>query len=225
MRAQKYRGLIFDGALISGVMAGTVTVAVASCVIEQAMDHGEPAGAVLPARESGWIAWWPGNEPGLAEFTKRKYLHGSPCPYRVGERRYVKETWDCFAADYGTRKVGIVYRADGHREYVECPDWPVVVTLRDKPKWRSPMSMPRWAARTWIEITGVKPARCQEITEEEARLSGAECMAPEWPSIGNSTYWRGYAALWERLNAKRGLPWSLNAWVWRCTLKLCEAPK
>ena len=54
------------------------------------------AGAVHPARESGWISWFPGGEKmggiPLDEFTKQRYANGIRCPYgQVGDMLAVKE--------------------------------------------------------------------------------------------------------------------------------------
>jgi hypothetical protein len=94
--------------------------------------------------------------------------------------------------------------------------------------------MPREHARTWVEIVTVKPARGQEITEEEMLASGlTPCnnLYRLYPTVlVGSPIWskdarEGYAAFWDRLNARKGFPWVSNPWTWRCTLKLCEAPK
>ena len=63
--------------------------AVAYFPLQQAVDKhdGTFAGAVHPARESGWIAWWPGGDPlgELAEFTRKQYQHGFASPYQPGD--------------------------------------------------------------------------------------------------------------------------------------------
>ena len=228
----KPRGLIFDGALIPGVMAGTVKVT--SRLIKRANPkHGEPAGAIHPARESGWIAWWPGNGAGLADFTKRTYEHGFPCPFRVGERRYLKEAWNIDLGSCGD-KDAIGYKVDGavafwdgeQLEPAAEPEinWNLVSGGLAETGWRSPMLMPRWAARTWIEFTAVRPARCQEITREEILASGivmdpsgAWCQGSDTRCYETSR--DAYAALWERLNKARGYPWSANLWEWRCAFR------
>ena len=61
--------------------------------IRQAVDEvGAPAGAVLPAAEAGWIAWWPGHRDlaRLAAFTRAHYQRGFECELgRVGDRLLV----------------------------------------------------------------------------------------------------------------------------------------
>ena len=89
----KPRGLVIPEPDIKRLIAGeAVTVEVG--VIRKAHTGGAAAGAVLPARESGWIAWWPGwGGEKLAEFTKNEYRIGFPAPFTVGEKVYVKEAY------------------------------------------------------------------------------------------------------------------------------------
>lgn len=178
------RGLIFNGALVPGVMSGTITVT--SRVMKP-----QPSGcwSIPPARlVDGWF-----NRFGCSRDDE-----SIRCPFRVGERRYVKEAW--YRSDLSGPTCGLtLYKAD--------------TNFFSPPRWNSPMFMPRPYVRTWIEITAVRPARCQQITPDEAAASlGYDLPGREILSA--------YVELWNRLNAKRGFPWSANAWVWRCEFSL-----
>ncbi len=61
-------------------------------------------------------------------------------------------------------------------------------------KARSPVTMPKWAARTWLRCTGVEVRRVQTISEDEVRRVGLE------PNDG--TVLRG------KFN-----PWDANPWA------------
>jgi len=203
----KERGIIFCQELIPGVMNGTITLT--SRVIKPQPDG---SSTWLPALSAEPWLFFP---DGLA---------GNPrvlrCPFRPGEKRYVKETW-YYNGEGKDRAQNVAYRVDG-----EMPKY-----IRDAgTHWRSPMMMPRWAARTWIEILSVKPARCQEITLAEIKASGIISHTREpgfacwWDGVNyDETPKMAYAALWDRLNAKRGFPLSANLWVWRMTFKLAVA--
>lgn len=92
-------------------------------------------------------------------------------------------------------------------------------------KWRSPVTMPRWAARLWLKVTGIWPEPVQEISEDDALAEGIQRQA--LPDLNGSRYHWGdtskdrcktaveaYAALWDSINGKKN-PWALNPWVWR----------
>ncbi|WP_343726645.1 hypothetical protein [Burkholderia seminalis] len=85
--------------------------------------------------------------------------------------------------------------------------------------WRRPsIFMPRAAARTLFEVTGVRVERLQNISEPDARdegvtiadrhMRGYSAGAFRPPSI------RAFHDLWDSLNAARGYGWDTNPWVW-----------
>ena len=94
-------------------------------------------------------------------------------------------------------------------------------------KWKPSIHMPRWASRITLEIVDVRIERVQGITEEEARKEGiidggcincgrnepCGCPSPK-PDARD-----GFANLWEKMYAKKGLGWSANPWVWVITFK------
>jgi len=179
----------------------------------------EIAGAVLPALESGWVAWYPGNSEGLADFTKLQYKTGFLCPYgQVGSRLWLRETW------YQDISGGLVcYKADYP---VGDKDWPPSNTAG---KIKPSIFMPRWASRITLEITAVRVERLQEITYLDARAEGILTFDRDNPdpTNGGMGYNRGKAGLpmryestaafmdlWDSLNAKRGYGWDFNPWVW-----------
>ena len=80
--------------------------------------------------------------------------------------------------------------------------------------------MPKWAARLWLRVTGVRVERVQDITEADAKAEGCEDSGglvsgpmdpPEYDGCPAS--WE-FGALWDSINAKRGYGWDTNPWVW-----------
>ena len=118
-----------------------------------------------------------------------KYPYG-----RVGDRLWVRETWQCTCVCPLTYS----YRADGEFE----PYSP----------WQSAIFMPRKAARIFLEITGIRVERVQDISETDALAEGcglaARTAEDDWPLTAV------YAQLWDHLNAKRGYGWDVNPWCW-----------
>lgn len=76
-----------------------------------------------------------GDHPGIAR-----------CSYgQAGDRLWVRETWAMEGTD-GTSPLPLQYRADRH-DWLECS------------RWRSPVTMPRWASRTVLEILSTPEKR------------------------------------------------------------------
>jgi len=70
-------------------------------------------------------------------------------PYLVGEKCYVRETWDCAPDDIADQLFFPVrYKAEDCEPFVA---------------WRSPVTMPQWAARSFVTILSCEPVRVSEI--------------------------------------------------------------
>ena len=90
------------------------------------------------------------------------------CPYgQVGDLLYVKETFSTYP---------LHYKADGYE-------------LQDgEGQWNPSLFMPKKYARIWLEITGLRAERLQEITEEDAKAEGVGygfTMNAGWPDYGH----------------------------------------
>jgi len=131
------------------------------------------------------------------------------CPYgQVGDQLWVRETFckECYGKD-GNKDV--CYREDCQR---------YAFNLSCGERWRPSIFMPRWASRITLEITGLRPERLQEITEEDAEAEGvgwSPVGSGENPEIVSAV--ENFAHLWDSLNAKRGYDWEKNPWVWAIT--------
>lgn len=135
----------------------------------------------------------------LEEYPEEGFIE-LPCRFgTVGDRLYVKE---------GLQNVGgsILYRRDHHP--VRLPsnntDWP----------WKrpslSPLHMPKWAARLWLELLEVRVERVQEISEDDAMAEG--CLLDQCESeIGITAVFR-FSQLWESIHGHGS--WERNDWVW-----------
>ena len=122
------------------------------------------------------------------------------CPYPVGSRWWVRETWCMTGAGC------VLHKAD-HK--TEQPYW---ATL----KWNAAITMPRWASRITLEVTGVRVERLQDITYDDILAEGWNSRTSEPITDGtageDARAW--YIALWDSINARRGYPWVSNPWVW-----------
>ena len=104
-----------------------------------------------------------------------------------GDRIYVRETHrfpasldkssaakiaeQCLDAGYNSPWCPTLYEADGKRR----ENWNDFATppLETAPgKLRPSLLMPKYAARIWLEITGVRVERLQDISEDDAKAEG-----------------------------------------------------
>ena len=121
--------------------------------------------------------------------------YGIDCPWQIGDRLWVRETWTIYLSDEGTSSV--FYKADR-----------LVMPLAHS-KWRPSIHMPRWASRINLEITGVRVERIQDIRANEKDLI-AEGMHRE----DKRSYSDEFHDLWDSIYAKKGYGWAKNPWVW-----------
>lgn len=118
--------------------------------------------------------------------TAKSKDHRLPCPFgKPGDRLYVKEGFL-----YRLGGEAVIYRNSLHRF-----DAAGIGALFGG--WKSPLFMPKWAARLWLEITGVRVERLGAITEEDARAEGVASVAE-------------FIDLWKSINKT----WEPTLWVW-----------
>lgn len=137
------------------------------------------------------------------------------CPVgEPGDHLWVRETWAQVWKQEGCLLDGdpscpcsgchLEYQADTDDRYPA--QWPEDAgDDPDCPKWRPSIHMFKWATRLWLENTGVRIQRVQDITIEDCLAEGLpDTYAPK----------RDYHEWWDRLNAKRGFPYADNPRVW-----------
>lgn len=143
--------------------------------------------------------------------------HGEP-----GERLWVKETFQHTDGWYpvektpwkncirGDKATWVDYAATYKPEKGEERYFP----------WKPSIFMPRWASRITLEIQSIRVERVQDISEDDARAEGGSIKCKYVGNRCNSNrcaahhYRRGFEALWDSINAKRGFGWQANPWVW-----------
>lgn len=96
-------------------------------------------------------------------------------------------------------------------------DGPFVYASGDHPSrrlcrnWRSPITMPRWACRTVVEIVSVRVERLQDI-------SARGCWAEGVPSSPDVDPVHEYRDIWESIHGQGS--WDANPWVWVIEFRL-----
>lgn len=90
---------------------------------------------------------------------------------------------------------------------------------RDR-RWRPSLLMPKWMARAWLLVTGVRRERLQDITEADALDEGTPCYVCGQPILATNdddcACFHGHGArvsyevLWDELNPSPGRRWADN---------------
>lgn len=152
-------------------------------------------------------------------------------PAQIGDLIYVRETywaWGRWETRYSEAKgrdewhfldmsaecsQPYLYAADGISQGRVKRNGGVTPTY-----WRRPaLLMPKAAARIWLEVTGVRVERLQDISEADAKAEGAPLKNS--PAAHLTSYRRGFQELWE----STGGDWAANPWVWVTDFKLLSS--
>lgn len=146
------------------------------------------------------------NDPQPGPWTLKK-IYGS-----VGDLLWVREaiSVEMNATQSDIECGHFTYKADDVHG-----DW----TKENGYKTRSPIFMYKWQARIWLQIVDLRVERLQQITfsdiKKEAILDkdvSAEAARARWIDV------------WDRINAKKGLAWERNPWVWKIEFKRVRKP-
>jgi len=236
----KARPIIFSGAMVRALLAGTKTQT------RRIIKGIEIVDGVVPGTitYTGKNCYGQNIAPG--SLSDRLFGIASNCPYgQPGERLWVRETWrKHYYGNGGVNAPGVMYAADNATRWT-----PEAGDFSDE-TWRPSIFMPRWASRILLEIAAVRCERLQDISEADAKAEGCQIgIAPgvvrgALPCVncGRSqrdhsgvafacngtagvfcpnTYKGGYAMLWEQINGPQS--WAANPWVWVVEFKRAEA--
>ena len=138
------------------------------------------------------------------------------CPYGIpGDSLWVREIFYIWQAAYlgHPEQRPIAYAEETERMNRE-PEG----TWKKRPS----IFMPRWASRITLEITGVCVEQLQDISEEDAAAEGVNPIIAGSGHLKEHWHRAAFGVLWDDLNAKRGLGWDTNPWVWRIEFRQAE---
>lgn len=204
-----HKGMIFDGESVRAILAGTKSMTRRVMKPQpNSLDTRTPA-----IMDGGHFGVWNGAE----KFS---------CQYPPDSIMYVKETW---AAVNDDGEKWIDYKASPKfaSAGVSHPaGWENAPDDAEALRWRSPMMMPRSAARLWLRITAVKVERVQDASMEDCFAEGVFEPAATG-AVRESTWdWRTFADRWNSINGKKpGCSWEANPWVWCFAFEKVDKPE
>jgi hypothetical protein len=198
----KERGILFSAPMVRALLAGTKTQ---KRRIVKLPRGGEVDGF---APDDFAVCWSRQHQPTGDEMLRSPY--GVP-----GDRLWVRETWthdadslEAARADHEDAMgpgAAIYYRATMSAD--EAGTFP---------RWRSPISMPRWASRITLEVTDVRVERVHDISEADILAEGcavnrvAEFTGTPWSDM--PTLHSAWERAWTHINGADS--WAANPWVW-----------
>jgi hypothetical protein len=176
-----------------------------------------------------------GRDATFGHVRRQKALAFITCPYgQPGDTLWVREAWKSLA--YGPSfGAEVHYRADGHNPEGPWADREkhrrIIDPVPDRDDryrpvkfgpWKPGIHMPKWAARIWLEVTGVRVERLHDITEADAKAEGVESAGDVYSQPGKlvESYRRGFEYLWGQINGAES--WDANPWVWVVEFKRTE---
>ncbi|THJ35971.1 hypothetical protein E8K88_01440 [Lampropedia aestuarii] len=195
----KETGLMFKAPLVRAILSGQKTQT--RRIVKPQPSAGKSfQGWVISSsggKHDGKAVWGAGSGHFISESERARCPYGKP-----GDRIYVRETWCRQVDEDGFLLDAYWYRAS-------TPD---VVNSEDgeKSPWRPSIHMPKHVARIWLEITGVRVERLQDISHDDAMAEG---MA--WDDAIHD-----FQKTWE----STGGDWDANPWVWVIDFKRIEKP-
>lgn len=190
----KETGLMFKAPLVRSILDGSKTQTRRILKLRPGFDFEE--------REDGRL--WP-----WAEHPDRADDLWMPCPYGgPGDRIYVREAWAPNTGSAG----GFLYRADhGGAASFNRIDLKTGAWTHSTSRWWPSIHMPKSAARIWLDITGVRVERLQDISEADCRAEGAHGGHGSIPGyIYSATPQEHFQHIW----TSTGGDWAANPWVW-----------
>lgn len=146
--------------------------------------------------------------------------------YQPGDILYVRETWhkyikrvgkgeSCHLAEFYGYKASIANSEDANEP------------------WKSPVCMPKEAARIWLKVTNVRVERLQEITVDGCHREGINIETSavtdgETLNRKHDFSLEKFETLWDSTVKKSDIDrygWDANPWVFVYEFEHCEKPK
>jgi hypothetical protein len=231
----KERPILFSGPMVKALLAGTKTQTRRIVKLPNGRVSKKPqpmpdyiGSWVNSANSDLWAGFGTGEaRPDGVQNTVNTMRTGwFACPYgKVGDRLWVRETHAFFSSHITLARSRYVYRADA------SPQCESAVAKYDK--WRTPIYMPREAARLLLEIVAVRVERLQQISRMDAVQEGIQrheglsyklygkhrhqnCLKDGLAIAGTAQ--QSYETLWNSINGPDS--WEANPWVWVVEFKV-----
>lgn len=210
----KETGLMFKAPLVRAILEGRKTqtrrvvkgVGHDNCIALRKPSKTK-AGVFTHAMDAPKLGLCPCGKPGDRIYVRETFVQGYKADPETGAvRDYDEEGNDIPMTTW--------YRAtDGGITWGDDDDWETNVP------WKPAIHMPKALARIWLEVTGVRVERLQDISEADALAEGARFELASIDSVrigATASFLSGFRNIWE----STGGDWDANPWVWAIDFKV-----
>ena len=207
----KETGMLFTSPMVRAILEGrkTQTRRIAKPVKHPDLGNLYTPGALAMGREPQHVIdrACPLGQPGDRIYVRETFVQGyKEDPETGAVRDYDEEGNDIPMTTW--------YRAtDGGITWCDDDGWETNVP------WKPAIHMPKALARIWLEITGVRVERLQDISEADALAEGARFELASIDSVrigATASFLSGFRNIWE----STGGDWDANPWVWAIDFKV-----
>ena len=216
---QKETGLMFKAPLVRAILSGQKTQTrrvVKWRDLQKGLNLGL-SGLRAAKTANGWVL--ESDSRSSSEWRCKPTL----CPMgQPGDRIYVRETWQGplmstkeWEEHYFSNKDELPskFKTPAYCKYAADGGAPPEFTTMDDEtvaRWKPSIHMPKWAARIWLEVTGVRVERLLEISEADAETEGIGFLREVPDADETLTAKQLFECLWD----STGGDWAANPWVW-----------
>lgn len=236
-RGGRDRPIIFSGPMITALLAGRKRMT--RRIVGRPTDHFHGSYTHLH-QEGGRFVWSDGT-------SRPECLRVAKVPYAVGDRLWVRETWQTGSGYAGPQ---VAYRATGDAHDIDAWDgedegagpsfnydrlpglkwhtWLPDLLSGTEGSWRSPLFMPRALSRLTLIVEAVKVERLADISDADAVAEGVrQDRHGAGTFVGREgpgrfiTPWpkasEAYADIWNGIHGEGA--WDANPWVAAITFR------
>lgn len=157
--------------------------------------------------EDGYAVW------DLQDRVDSSYEYKVRCPYPVGSRLWVPETWqheDMCCDDHRCGQPSHIY----YKATEVAPE-----TFA---RWRPASQMPEWASRILIEVTDVRCQQVQGISTLDMLAELGWSQSEGTCTQEFDTEGRVWRSSWDSTHSKPEEKWAANPWAWPLTFETLE---
>jgi hypothetical protein len=143
----------------------------------------------------------------VSKNNKKGYIK---CPYQIGQKLWVRETWCKYAKEH--QPPIVAYKANMKDSDSErCrQDY---IKLGYDYKWKPSIFMPKEYARIWLEVTNVRVEKISNISPMDCISEGIQRSCANTVEERADETILKFKKLWDSINEKRGYGWDTNCWV------------